>query len=69
MVIDETDLVVPDPDILSRPFLAVPLLELVPDLRLPGSGLLLADQSVCRETHEMEPMSGLTERLRERVQQ
>lgn len=42
-VIDEPDLVLPDPEIGERPFLAVPLHELAPDLVLPGSGARLAD--------------------------
>lgn len=37
------DLVLPAPDIVERAFIAVPLLELAPDLVLPGSDLRLAD--------------------------
>lgn len=36
-------LVLPDPRIRERPFLAVPLAELAPDLVLPGSGQLVRD--------------------------
>ena len=67
-VIREPDLVVPDPDILGRPFLAVPLVELAPGLRLPGTDDLLADQPACSDTSGLEPMPDLTERLRERVE-
>lgn len=64
-VIDETDLRVPDPGIVERPFLAVPLLELAPQLRLPGTGVRLADQPVSHRTGALEAMPALTIRLRE----
>ncbi|MBN2308346.1 MAG: 2-amino-4-hydroxy-6-hydroxymethyldihydropteridine diphosphokinase [Candidatus Hydrogenedentes bacterium] len=38
LVIDEPGLRIPDPDIRTRPFLAVPLYELVPDAVLPDTG-------------------------------
>lgn len=66
LVINEPGLVIPDPDILKRPFVAVPLLELAPDLCLPDSGLRLADQPVCRASG-LEPLPELTSRLRERI--
>jgi dihydroneopterin aldolase/2-amino-4-hydroxy-6-hydroxymethyldihydropteridine diphosphokinase len=37
------DLVIPDPEIAQRPFLALPLHELDPELVLPGSGTPLRD--------------------------
>ncbi len=37
LVLSEPDLVLPDPEITTRPFLAVPLAELAPDLVLPDS--------------------------------
>jgi 2-amino-4-hydroxy-6-hydroxymethyldihydropteridine diphosphokinase len=36
VVVDTADLVLPDPDLARRAFLAVPLLELAPSLELPG---------------------------------
>ncbi len=39
----EGDLVVPDPDITARNFLAVPLAELAPALELPGDGRTLGE--------------------------
>lgn len=41
-VVDSEELTLPDPDILTRPFVAVPLLEMAPALRLPDSGEPLA---------------------------
>lgn len=42
-VIDEPDLVVPDPDLATRPFLAAALLEVAGDMALPGSGRRLEE--------------------------
>ena len=66
-VIDEPDLVVPDPDITLRAFLAVPVVELAPDLRLPGTEGRLADEPMCRDTGGLEALPDLTEQLRERI--
>lgn len=63
-VLRQEGLVIPDPDITRRPLLAVPLLELAPDLVLPGSGMRLADCAIARQTEGMEPLVELTERLR-----
>jgi len=43
LVIDEPDLKIPDPEIAERPFLAIPLHELDPDLVLPGTNLSLKE--------------------------
>lgn len=63
-VLDENGIVLPDPDILCRPFLAVPLLELEPGIALPGTGLRLADHPVALEGGSMEPLRDLTGQLR-----
>ncbi len=65
LVLDEDGLEIPDPDILRRPFLAVPLVELEPELCLPGSGVALALHPVCGQTAGMVPLSDLTRRLKE----
>lgn len=54
LVINEEGLIVPDPDIQNRPFLAVPLLELEPKLILPDSKRALADVVRCMETGGLE---------------
>jgi len=35
IIINEPDLIIPDPDIATREFLAVPLMEICPDMALP----------------------------------
>jgi len=68
VVIEESDLVVPDPDIMDRAFLAVPLVELAPGLRLPGMEGKLTDAPVCRDVSGLEPLPELTGQLRQRIE-
>ena len=63
-IIDEPDLRIPHPEIWERPFVAAPLLELVPDLILPGTGQRLDSLPVAHETSGMEPLHSLTQELR-----
>ncbi len=65
LVIAEEGFQVPDPDILIRPFLAVPLYELSPALRLPGLGLAVRDLAARLGTAGMEPLIEYTRRIRE----
>jgi 2-amino-4-hydroxy-6-hydroxymethyldihydropteridine diphosphokinase len=60
-------LVLPDPEIPERAFLALPLLELEPDLVLPGTGRPLRELAGPLSSLELEPERSLSERLR-RVQ-
>lgn len=64
--IREADLRVPDPDISRRPFVAVPLLELAPDLTVPGQGRLDA-LAVVRRRGEIEPEPGFSSGLKVRL--
>jgi 2-amino-4-hydroxy-6-hydroxymethyldihydropteridine diphosphokinase len=66
-VIAEEGLVVPDPDITRRAFLAVPLCELSPDLCLPGSGRAVSQLAARLPRAGMEPLGEYTRRLRESV--
>lgn len=63
----DEELTVPDPDIRERPFLAVPLLELAPDLILPDSGVPLATLPVVRHTEGLRPDVNFTRILRLRL--
>lgn len=55
----------PHPDVTRRRFVALPLLELAPDLVLPGSGLRLAAVAAALPPFPMEALAGLTRALRE----
>ena len=64
LVIDEPGLCIPDPGIVSRSFLAIPLLELAPGAVLPGTGAALADVAARQAPWAMEPLPVFTARLR-----
>lgn len=64
LLIAEEGLVLPDPDIPRRPFLALPLCELEAGLRLPGSGVYLAELAAALPHTEMEALPRLTQSLR-----
>ena len=66
MLIDEPDLHAPDPDIATRPFLAVPLYELIPEGVLPDSGASLASIVNQMDTSMLSADEALTLRLNER---
>ncbi len=63
VVMREPGLVLPDPDVVTRVFLAAPLLELDPDLVLPG-GLRLADIASSLPLDTMKPLPDFTAALR-----
>ncbi len=56
----------PHPDVTQRRFVALPLLELCPDLVLPGGGPRLAAVAAGLPASPMEPLPELTRSLRER---
>jgi dihydroneopterin aldolase/2-amino-4-hydroxy-6-hydroxymethyldihydropteridine diphosphokinase len=66
-LIDETDLCVPDRDITTRSFIAIPLLELAPEFIIPGSKERLSSLGIARAKGDMEVLVGVTETLRQRV--
>lgn len=66
-VIDEEGLRVPDPDIGTRPFLAVPLLELAPDLVLPDTGERLASVGAAVDRARLVEAEGMRQLLEERI--
>jgi 2-amino-4-hydroxy-6-hydroxymethyldihydropteridine diphosphokinase len=61
------DLTLPDPQIAERPFLAVPLSELAPDLVLPGTGRTARDLAEALSQRPLEPLHAYTQLLRETV--
>lgn len=64
LVLSTEELTLPDPDIVKRAFLAVPLQELAPDLRLPGSDLPIGEIAAALPHDAMQPLRDYTERLR-----
>lgn len=63
LAVREPDLVIPDPDLDRRPFLAAALLELAPDLVLPGARTPLR---LAQPGGMLEPLTEFSQRLRER---
>jgi len=64
IVQDTDELKIPDPDIRTRAFVAIPLVELAPNLVLPDTGELLADLPLLQE--ELTEDISLTRKLKER---
>ncbi len=65
--IERTVGTIPHPDLRERPFVAIPLLELAPDLILPDSGKALRSIVDSLPRYPMEPLADLTRRLRTEV--
>ena len=64
LVIDEPGLVLPDQAVRHYSFVAVPLLELTPDLLLPDTGLPLSAEPVIKRTDRLQLQSEFTAGLR-----
>jgi len=67
LVVDDARFRLPDPDIRVRPFVALPLYELAPDLILPESPEPLSDLVAAMSGSGLEADAGLTTVLRERL--
>ncbi len=67
LALDAEGFRLPDPEILERPFLAVPLAELAPDLVLAGYGLRVADIAAGMLKSGMQPLPDYVRRLREEM--
>ncbi|HUJ16986.1 MAG TPA: 2-amino-4-hydroxy-6-hydroxymethyldihydropteridine diphosphokinase [Nitrospirota bacterium] len=67
LVMTTPDLVLPDPDIPLRPFLAIPIRELAPGLVLPGSGLHIREAAAALSPNAMTPLEAYTEELRKEL--
>ncbi len=64
LIIRNDDLTLPDPQIQQRAFVALPLQELSPGLRLPGSGLSISEIAASLPRCGMMPLKDYTEILR-----
>ena len=67
LVLDTSGLVLPDPQIARRPFLAVPLSELAPGLKLPGSDSKVVELAAKLPLDTMHPLTAYTGRLRTEI--
>ncbi len=67
IVMKSDDLVLPDPDILKRPFLAAMLRELAPDLAMPGTGEKISDAAAGFSPVKMKPLGRYTNLLRKEI--
>ena len=63
-VIDEPDLKIPDPDIYTRPFVAVPLAELSPELELPDTKSTVSDLESAKRHDGLEALEAFTAHLK-----
>ena len=63
-VLSNNQLILPDPDILERAFVAIPLCELAPDLLLPGSGLPICRVAERFAAEDLERLPEYTRLLR-----
>ncbi len=64
LVLKSSDLVLPDPEISSRFFLAVPLSELAPSLTLPGTTLRVSRAAAAFARNKAQPLKPYTALLR-----
>jgi 2-amino-4-hydroxy-6-hydroxymethyldihydropteridine diphosphokinase len=67
VVMTSAEVTLPDPDILQRPFLASGILELDPELKLPGMNLHIAQVVHSLPRGNMEPMLDYTRTLRRKI--
>ncbi len=66
-VLKGDELILPDPDILERPFLAAGLRELAPGLILPGSGVSIEAAAARLPTEALKPLERFTEQIRKEI--
>ena len=67
LVMETETLTLPDPQISRRAFIVLSLLELSPELRLPGSGVSIAEIASSLPQGEMKPLKQYTEILRKEI--
>ncbi len=67
IIMEGEALTLPDPQILRRAFLAIPLRELSPELRLPGSGISIAEVAASMPDQGIKPLKQYTENLRKEI--
>jgi 2-amino-4-hydroxy-6-hydroxymethyldihydropteridine diphosphokinase len=63
-VISNPELTIPDPQILNRAYIAIPLYEIAPNLLIPKYNILIKDIAVTMYTVPMQPLEEYTQMLR-----
>jgi dihydroneopterin aldolase/2-amino-4-hydroxy-6-hydroxymethyldihydropteridine diphosphokinase len=63
-IVSDEQLRLPNPDIVTRAFVAIPLYELAPDLVLPDSGVPIREVAERFETDDMKRLPEYTRQLR-----
>jgi 2-amino-4-hydroxy-6-hydroxymethyldihydropteridine diphosphokinase len=67
LAMDEEGIKLPDPEILERPFLAIPLFELAPDLVLAGYNQRIGEIAARLPQDGMKPLKDYVRLLREEM--
>lgn len=67
LVVETNDLTLPDPQIVRRPFLAIPLHELAPELTLPGLNRRIEEVAAALPQGSMKPLENYTKLLRRAI--
>lgn len=67
-IFNEPNLVIPDPEIFTRAFIATPIAELDPDLIVPGSDKCISDIAELLGTDNMCPLEIFTAALRKEIE-
>jgi len=67
LTMDAEGIKLPDPEILERPFLAIPLFELAPDMVLAGYGLRIGEIAAKLPLDGMKPLKDYVKLLREEM--
>jgi len=67
LTMDAEGINLPDPEILERPFLAIPLFELAPDMVLAGYGLRIGEIAAKLPQDGMKPLKDYVKLLRKEM--
>ncbi|HKB60271.1 MAG TPA: 2-amino-4-hydroxy-6-hydroxymethyldihydropteridine diphosphokinase [Gallionellaceae bacterium] len=67
LILDEDGLKLPDPEIMKRPFLALPLAELAPGWVLAGSNRRIEEVAAALSADRMRPLADYARQLRQEL--
>ncbi|MBN2440059.1 MAG: 2-amino-4-hydroxy-6-hydroxymethyldihydropteridine diphosphokinase [Spirochaetales bacterium] len=66
-IINTDDLTIPDPDIYTRPFISIPLLEIAPDLMIPDTGEKVETIVIRMKDVQMKPAHRITNKIKKGI--